>query len=302
MNILKWRKIWFGFSGILLVASIVSMIVFGFKTGVDFAGGTLLEVEFDASQTVTLPDNMTAVDYLESTYRTATGEETAVQASGENRFLLKSKSISNEAKSTWLKEIQTVWSDAIELRFESVSPTIGREVVNKAIFAVVLAAIMILFYLAYSFRRVPRPTSSWQFGAAAIIALVHDILILLGAYSLLSYFYGAEVDSMFVVALLTLLGFSVHDTIVTFDRLRENLIRKGGLEFERTMNNSVVETITRSINTSFTLVLVLLALALMGGHTIFFFTLALLIGVVVGTYSSIFVAAPLLLLWHKKHS
>ncbi|MDD5606106.1 MAG: protein translocase subunit SecF [Patescibacteria group bacterium] len=300
MNILKWRKFWFGVSGVLLAASVASMIWFGFTSGIDFVGGTVLEVQMDLGQEVILPDNMTATSYLESTYQEATGEATAVQSSGENRFLLKSKSITNEAKSAWLGKVKTIWPDVVELRFESVSPTIGREVVNKAIFAVVLAVIAILLYVAYSFRRVPRPTSSWQFGAAAIMALGHDILILLGAYSLLGHFYGAEVDSMFVVALLTLLGFSVHDTIVTFDRLRENLIKKGGVEFERTMNNSVVETITRSINTSFTLVLVLLAMALMGGHTIFFFVLALLVGVVVGTYSSIFVASPLLLLWHKK--
>lgn len=300
MNILKYRKIWFSFSSILLIASILSMVVFGFNMGVDFAGGTLLEIEMDTTTEVVIPDDMSLAQYLESTYLEITGEETALQASGENRYLFKSKSITNENKVAWLAGIKEMWPTAIELRFDSVSPTIGREVVNKAIMAVILAVFAILLYVAYSFRRVPRPTSSWQFGMAAILALAHDMIILLGAYSLLSHFYGAEVDSMFVVALLTLLGFSVHDTIVTFDRLRENLIRKGGVEFESTMNTSVVETITRSINTSFTLVLVLLAMALMGGGTIFFFVLALLMGVIIGTYSSIFVATPLLLLWQKK--
>lgn len=300
MNILKYRKIWFSFSSLLLVASIVAMITLGFRTGIDFVGGTLLEIEIDTTTEVTLPDNLSLTGYLESTYLDVTGEETAVQASGENRFLLKSKTITNENKISWLNKVEEMWPSVIELRFDSVSPTIGREVVNKAIVALVLAVIAILLYVAYSFRKVPRPTSSWQFGLAAILALAHDMVILLGAYAVLSHFWGAEVDSMFVVALLTLLGFSVHDTIVTFDRLRENLIRKGGTEFEKTMNNSVVETITRSINTSFTLVLVLLAMALMGGTTIFFFVLALLIGVIVGTYSSIFVASPLLLLWQGK--
>ena len=186
-----------------------------------------------------------------------------------------------------------------ELRFESVSPTIGAEVVRKAAVAVILAVLAILLYLAYAFRRVPRPTSSWQFGMAAIAALAHDVTILLGAYAVLGHFLGAEADSMFITALLTLLGFSVHDTIVTFDRLRENLLRRGGADFERKMNDSIIETVTRSINTSFTVALVLGAMVLMGGGSIFFFTLALLIGIVVGTYSSIFVASPLLLWWHN---
>jgi len=307
MNILKWRKIWFGFSGLLIVASILAMILFGFRTGIDFAGGTLLEIDTGTVNTEALPENTSVDKYITSTYKEATGQDTAAQESGPSaslgttsaRFILKSKMITNEQKNAWFERAAEVFPQLSELRFETVSPTIGGEVVRKAVIAVILAIVMILLYVAYSFRRVPRPTSSWQFGMAAIAALVHDVIILLGAYALLSRFAGAEVDSMFIVALLTLLGFSVHDTIVTFDRLRENLIKKGGAEFEKTVNNSVVETITRSINTSFTLIIVLLAMVLMGGTTITFFVLALLVGVVVGAYSSIFVAAPLLLLGRK---
>lgn len=299
MNILKWRKIWFGFSGILVVASIVAMFVFGFRTGIDFAGGTLLEIETGEINTEALPENTSLDTFITTTYKEITSEDTAAQVSGENRFLLKSQTITNEQKNVWFERVAEVMPNLSELRFETVSPTIGDEVKNKAIIAVVLAIVMILLYVAFSFRRVPRPTSSWQFGMAAIAALAHDVIILLGVYAVMGRFLGAEVDSMFIVALLTLLGFSVHDTIVTFDRLRENLIKKGGSEFVATVNTSVVETITRSINTSFTLIVVLLAMVLMGGTTITFFVIALLIGVIIGTYSSIFVAAPLLLLGRK---
>jgi preprotein translocase subunit SecF len=301
MNILKTRKIWFGFSALLVVASIVAMSVFGFRIGIDFAGGTLLEIRTNEINQEALPVNTTVDAFIVSTYKEATGQDTTAQRSGEDgRFLLRSKAITNEQKNDWLELVSATLPNLEELQFESISPTIGAEVVRKAVLAVILAVIAILLYVAYSFRRVPRPTSSWQFGSAAIVALVHDVIILLGAYAILSRFWGAEVDGMFIVALLTLLGFSVHDTIVTFDRLRENLIRRGGANLEQTINNSVVETITRSINTSFTLILVLLAMVLMGGSSITFFTLALLIGVVMGTYSSIFIAAPLLLMWHQR--
>lgn len=296
MNILRWRYVWFGFSGALIVASILAMIFFGFRSGIDFVGGTQLEIDTGAVNTAALPAGMSVDAYITSTYKEVTGQDTAAQKSGENRFLLKSQAINNDQKNAWTAKVAEVFPNLNELRFETVSPTIGGEVVHKAIIAVILAVIMILLYVAFSFRRVPRPTNSWQFGLAAIIALAHDVTIMLGAYAVMGRFFGAEVDSMFIVALLTLLGFSVHDTIVTFDRLRENLIKKGGTEFEKTINSSVVETITRSINTSFTLVIVLFAMVLMGGTTITFFVLALLVGVIVGTYSSIFVAAPLLLL------
>jgi len=313
MNIIGTRKIWFSFSALLIVASIVAMVVFGFKAGIDFAGGTLIEIEVGDITAELLPANVSLENYLESTYLETTGEETVAQSSGMattliddagekvsgTRWLLKSKIITNDQKNAWVGTIGETLPKLSELRFETVSPMIGAEIVNKAIVAVVLAIIGILLYVAFSFRRVPRPTNSWQFSLAAIAALAHDAIILLGVYAVLGYFYGAEVDGMFIVAFLTLLGFSVHDTIVTFDRLRENLIKRGGSEFEKTVNDSVVETVTRSLNTSFTLILVLLAMVLLGGSTITFFTLALLIGVAIGTYSSIFVAAPLLLLGRK---
>ncbi len=298
MNILGARKIWIAVSTLMVVASIAAMALYGFRPGIDFAGGSLLEVRVGQA-TDALPADTTVDGYLVETYKAATGMDTIAQREGEDQFLLKSKPITNEQKGAWLKSVRQALPNLTELRFESVSPTIGGEVVRKAVLAVILAVLAILLYLAYAFRRVPKPTSSWQFGMAAIVALAHDAIILLGAYAVLGRFLGAEADSMFITALLTLLGFSVHDTIVTFDRLRENLLKRGASDFENKMNDSIVETITRSVNTSFTVALVLGAMVLMGGSTIFFFTLALLIGIVVGTYSSIFVASPLLLWWYN---
>jgi preprotein translocase subunit SecF len=301
MNIVKATRVWLGISSVLVVASLVVIFTFRYNLGIDFAGGTALEVQTGAVSTYQLPANTGINQYLTTTYKESTGQEAIAQSAGsEERFILRSKSITNDQKNTWLTKAKMGIPTLTELQFTSVSPTVGADVVRKAILAVIVAMLAILLYLAYAFRKVPKPTNSWRFGVTAVAALLaHDVIILLGVYSLLGHFFGAELDGMFITALLTLLGFSVHDTIVTFDRLRENLIRKGASNFEQTVNDSIVETITRSINTTFTLVLVLLAMTLMGGRTTFFFTLSLLIGVILGTYSSIFVASPLLLLWQK---
>ncbi|MFA5009955.1 MAG: protein translocase subunit SecF [Patescibacteria group bacterium] len=301
MNIVRATKVWLGISSVLVVAALVCIFTFRYNLGIDFAGGTALEISTGAETTYALPENTTASEYLVSTYKAATGQEAIAQSAGATeRWILRSKSITNDQKNAWLTQVKTGLPNTTELQFTSVSPTVGADVVRKAILAVIVAMLAILIYLAYAFRKVPKPTNSWRFGATAVVALLaHDVVILLGVYSLLSHFFGAEIDGMFITALLTLLGFSVHDTIVTYDRLRENLIRKGAANFEQTVNDSIVETITRSINTTFTLVLVLLAMTLMGGRTTFFFTLSLLIGVILGTYSSIFVASPLLLMWQN---
>lgn len=308
MNIVKTAKIFLWISAFMVVVSLVAIFTFRYNLGIDFAGGSTVELDLGEAKEGALPQGMGVEAYLESTFREVTGEETAAQRStsasevGENnRYQFRSKEITNEDKTAWMNRLRETYPSLVELSFTTVSPTIGGEVIRKAVYAVVLTLIAILLYLAYAFRRVPKPTSSWQFGVAAVVTLLaHDVIMLLGAYAVLSHFWGAEVDSMFLTALLTLLGFSVHDTIVTFDRIRENLIHRGDKSFEDTVNDSIIETLTRSINTSFTLALVLLAMTLIGGGTTFFFTIALLIGVVLGVYSSIFVAAPLLMLWHRK--
>ena len=299
MNIVKYQKLWLWVAVVLTAVSLAAIFGFGYRLGIDFAGGSQLEISVAEVKPEVLQgaslETVIAEEYLQ-----ATGQETVAQVSGENRYLLKSKFVENAQKNAFIDSLRDVATTVEELRFESVSPVIGGEIVRKAIFAVILAIVLILLYLAYAFRRVPRPTSSWQFGIATIVALAHDVIVVLGAYAVLGHYFGAEVDSMFMTALLTLMGFSVHDSIVTFDRLRENLIKYGGDNLPARLNDSIAETIVRSINTSFTVALVLLAMVLMGGETIFFFSLTLLIGVVVGTYSSIFVASMVLLLMQKK--
>ena len=273
------------------------MFVYGYKTGIDFAGGTILELQ------ISEPKNSVATDVssaIISAYKTVTNLDVAAQAEGDNRYFVRSAQINNEQKNNLIIALQANFSVVNELRFETVDPTIGADVVRKAVLAVILAIIGILFSIAYAFRRVPGQVGAWRFGSAAVLALAHDVLILLGLYAIVSPFWGAEIDGMFITALLTLVGFSVHDTIVTFDRVRENLRRRAGEDLVTLLNDSIVETIVRSINTSFTLFLVLVAMFFFGGPTLKYFTLAMIIGVVVGTYSSVFIASPLLLIGYKK--
>jgi len=275
------------------------MFTLKFKTGIDFAGGSVLEISVgEVPKDFQEPGKLD--NFLRSKYGEATGQEVIIQSSGNGRYLLKSKIITNEQKEAYLETVRQSLNNAEELRFETVSPTISKEVTRKAVLAVIVAVIGILLYISLAFRRVPRPTNSFKFAMAAVVALTHDSIILLGSYSLMGYLWGAEVNGMFVVALLTLLGLSIHDTIVTFDRFRENLKRRAGEDFAKLANDSVTETITRSLNTSFTLVLILLAIIIFGGATLRFFAAALLIGYVIGTYSSIFVATPLLVSWQKE--
>ncbi len=300
MNVIKYRNLWLGLSTILVIASLISIFTLGFRPGIDFAGGTELELRLEGIKQEAIPAGKTLEQHLVDVYQAATGEETAAQKSGEREYSFESKVISNEAKNKFVEQVKSLATTVTELNFQTVSPTIGAEAIRKAIIAVILALVAIMFYLAYSFRKVPKPTNSWRFGVTTIIALAHDVVILLGVYAIMSHYGGAEIDGMFITAVLTVLGFSVHDTIVTFDRLRENLVRRGGDNFAEKVNDSIVETITRSINTSMTLVLVLLAMVLMGGESIYFFTLSLLMGVIFGTYSSIFVASMFLLLWQQR--
>ena len=188
----------------------------------------------------------------------------------------------------------------VEKRFESVGPVVGAEMAKKALLAVILASLAIILYIAWSFRQIPRPYSPWKFGISAVVALLHDALVVLGLFSLFGHFYQVEIDALFVTALLTVIGFSVHDTIVVFDRVRENLPKMYNKPFPEIVDFSLTETLVRSLNTSLTVILTLTALLLFGGETIRWFVVALLVGIVSGTYSSIFNAAPLLVLWESR--
>ncbi len=288
MRLLKYSKFFFSLSGIAVVISILSLAVFGLNLGIDFRGGTVTELKF--SQNV-------SPEQVRSSLANQGLQNAIVQSTDEDGILIRTQVTQKEENDRYLATLRTELGEFEERRFDSIGPVIGKQLSRQAIYQLVLISLAIILYIAYVFRKVTRPVSSWQFGVAAIVALLHDLIIVLGVFSLLGRFANVEIDSMFVTAMLTVLGFSVHDTIIIFDRIRENLRVYAGQTMEFVVNHSISQTITRSLNTSLTVVLVLLALLLFGGDTIRYFVLALLIGILIGTYSSIFVASPFLTHW-----
>jgi len=294
IDIIGKRKIWFIISGSLVVASLFFFVIFRLNLGIDFAGGTLYEIEVGESQ----------IDHLQVEKAIKDSgvklKSVQVQKVGEGKFLIKTDYLNQEDHQK-IKEKLGKFKDFKETKFEKVGPTVGKNLERKAIWAVVIAAVGIIIYIWWAFRKLPSDVSSFQFGLAAVIALVHDIAIVVGSFALLGHFFSSVmVDTYFIVALLTVMGFSVHDTIVVFDRLRENLLKEGSKNFSKTANDSVLQTAIRSINVSLTLIIVLLTLYFLGGGGIRNFVLAMIIGTISGTYSSIFVATPLVAWWHKR--
>lgn len=284
MKFMKYKWLYFSISLLILLPGIYSLIRYGLRLSIDFTGGTLLEIQ--SSQT-----NFSQIATKQGL------ELSSVQPSNDQTFLLRFKSLDKDQNE---KFKAALGSGVIEKRYESVGPTIGSELTQKAFLSLVIASLAIVVYIAWSFRSVPRPYSSWKFGVSAVVALLHDALVVLGIFSLLGHFYHVEIDALFVTALLTVIGFSVHDTIVVFDRVRENLSKKFDKSFEQVVDFSISETLVRSLNTSLTVILTLTALLLFGGESIRWFVVALLVGIISGTYSSIFNAAPLLVVWEKK--
>lgn len=291
LNIIKYYKFWFWVSGILLLAGVLSLIIFGLKLGIDFKGGTLTQLKF-TEQTPAASD---IIGILKS----AGFNDALVQPAGQSAAIIRTGPLEKDQHDKLVKALSDKYGQLTEEQFTSIGPVIGKELRSKAFYQLILVTLGIIFYIAYAFRKVSKPVSSWRFGIAAIVALMHDLLIVIGTFSFLSHFFGIEVDSLFVTALLTVLGFSVHDTIVVFDRIRENLRLRAGQTLPEIINSSINQTLIRSINTSLTVIFVLLALLLFGGETIRYFVLALLIGIIAGTYSSIFIASPLLVVWHN---
>ena len=296
-SFLKSYKTLLAFSAALMIASIASLVFFGLNLGIDFKGGSLLELKFKQD---------VAANSVASDLTAAGFGNVVVQPSGDRQVLIKTEELSSqEDRAKLLDTLKNKFGEYEELRSDSIGPVIGTELRQKAFWQTGLVILGILFYIAYAFRKLggrksQAHASSWRLSLAAVIALLHDLLIVLGVFALLGRFHNVEIDSLFITALLTVLGFSVHDTIVVFDRLRENLQRELGYSFAETVNYSVNQTLVRSINTSMTVLFVLLALALFGGASIYYFVLALLIGIGAGTYSSIFVASALLLLWNRE--
>ena len=273
----------------LMTASIVMLSVWGLRLGIDFRGGTLLEVSWSEGK---LPDRGVIEARLKEVPHV---ESLVVQPSGDRAMFIRyasSDEAVNEAVLTELKKTD----ESVELvRSEFIGASVSESIKRNAMAALFLAVVGIILYIAWAFRGVSRPVSSWHYGFQATVALAHDIIITLGAFSLLGHFYGMEVGAPFIAALLTILGYSVNDTIVVYDRIRENLIRSGGTEdFEEVVNRSLNQTIARSFNTSFTVIIVLIAISVFGGESIRSFSLALLVGVTAGTYSSIYIATALL--------
>ncbi|NCN87763.1 MAG: protein translocase subunit SecF [Candidatus Pacebacteria bacterium] len=280
---MKHKIIYFVISLSFLIPGIFFLIRFGLKPSIDFTGGSLLEIKGEG-----LSDNKVEIaEQVGDIY-----EISLVQTSGDNQIIIRGKTISNEIKDEVLTNLSEQYGEIEEKRFETVGPTLGKELLMKTISAIVIVSVLITFYVWKQFNDI-------RFGFSAILAMFHDSLILLGSFSILGYFYHVEVDVLFVTALLTTLSFSVHDTIVVFDRIRELSRRNHKLSLEKVVNMAVLETLSRSINNSITIIIMLLALVLIGGESIKWFSVALLIGAITGTYSSTFTAAPLLLLWEE---
>lgn len=294
MHFMKYKWIFFGISLVALVPGLISLAIFKLRPSIDFTGGTLLEIQVPQAVKEIPAGDFVAAGKQEGI------EISSVQPSSDNTYVLRSKTIDRDQNEKLKARLATQHGDIVEKRFETVGPTVGVELTKKALWAVAVASLAIVIYIAWSFRKVPRPYSSWKFGVSAVLALIHDALVVLGLFSILGHFYHVEIDSLFVTAVLTVIGFSVHDTIVVFDRVRENLPKMAKESFEEVVDFSIGETLVRSLNTSFTVALTLTSLLLFGGETIRWFVVALLVGIVSGTYSSIFNAAPLLVLWESR--
>ena len=290
-RIIQHRKIYLAFSSLLVLASIVVLSLWGLKLGIDFTGGSLAEISFEESR----PDNQAIKEVLAELEL----GEIVLQPAGEKGLLIRMKAIGEPTHQAIVGLLNQKFGQIEEKRFESIGPTIGQELRRKALWAMGIVLIAILLYIAWVFRRVSKPVASWKYGLSAVLALAHNILIVLGVFSVLGHFWQMEVGTPFIAALLTILGYSVNDTIVVFDRTRENLFKAPTENFEEIVNQSVNQTIVRSLNTSLTTLFVLSAIYFLGGETIKYFALALIIGVIVGTYSSIFMASPLLVVWQR---
>ena len=291
MLIVKYRKIFFGITGAIVLASLISLFVYGLHLGTDFTGGTLVQV--------TYPAGRPAPAVLQESLDVAGLKGYSLREANANDYILRAGNLTTEERTNLPEILSVSGNNPVTINtLTEVGPTIGLELRNKAFIALALVLLCILLFIAFAFRKVSKPVSSWVYGLIALVTLVHDIIVPVGFYAALGYFLGAQVDTLFVTAILTVLGFSIHDTIVVFDRVRENLRvnqEKGRREdFAETAGRSLGQTFVRSINTSLTVLVTLLALFFLGPDSTKDFALTLLVGIIAGTYSSIFLATPLL--------
>ncbi len=298
MWIIKHRKIFYALSLILIFASIFSFAKWGLNYGIDFTGGTLIELGYNNTRPLQ-SDVLKSISVID--------DKASVRPIGDTGFIIRMKPVDQAEKADLMKalSINASSSNSVELKtFDSIGPILGAEALRKALVSIVLVILGIVLFITFVFRKVSEPVSSWKYGLVAIIALVHDVIIPTGVFSILGHFHGYEIDTLFVTAILVILGFSVHDTIVVFDRVRENLrLSSAKKPFIDVVGESINQTIVRSINTSLTTLIALLVLYFYGGSSTEHFSLALIIGIAAGTYSSIFVGSALLVtieMWGKK--
>lgn len=293
LNVIKYRKFWLSLSALFVLSSIILLSTLGLKFGLDFVGGSLLEVSFNERQASVVEVKEVLADLNLGSLTIQPTDDSVII-----RFTETEKNYYPELI-TALETLSADLGEMEEIRYELIGPSVGQELRSKSFWVFSFVLIIIIIYIALAFSKVSKPVASWKYGLVAIISLFHDLLITLGVFSVLGYFYGAEVNTPFIVALLMVLGYSVNDTIVIFDRIRENL-PKSETSFEGTIEDSVNQTLARSINTTLTTLLALIAIFLLGGETIREFVLALIIGIFSGAYSSIFLGSPLLSMFHKR--
>jgi preprotein translocase subunit SecF len=267
--------------------------MFGLKFGIEFVGGSNMEVGFSNAR----PSN----EVIQTALKDSNLGQITIQPTGLNSAILRFKGVDEVTQQQILSQLNKA-TPVTEKSFQFIGPSIGQELRNKTQLAIALALLAITLYIAFVFRKVSRPVSSWKYGIASLIALIHDVIIPLGIFSILGKLYNVEVTIPIIAALLTILGFSVHDTIVIFDRIRENILRRGMGQFEETVNLSLMQTLGRSISTVLTVEFVLISLYFFGGETLKYFALALIIGITSGAYSSIFIASPILVTWYKRNA
>jgi preprotein translocase subunit SecF len=295
-KIIQKKNIWLGISLTLFIVCLGALLTWGLKLGIDFTGGSLLEMEFVGSR----PE----VNQIESGLSDLKLSSLIIQHVGDKGAMIRFQETSEEVHQSILNNLNDFVKKENkdnfieELRFESVGPSIGKELKIKSLWAILFALLAMLAYITYAFRKVSKPVASWKYAVSAIIAMFHDAILTVGIFAILGHYYGVEINIAFVAAILTVIGYSVHDSIVVFDRTRENL-PKSNEDFAGTVNTSLNQTLVRSINTSLTSLLVLVSIIIFGGDSIRTFVSALAIGIFAGTFSSIFVASPILVIWEK---
>jgi len=289
MFIIKHKTFFISLSAILVGLGIASLIFFGINPGIEFTGGSMAELSY--------PEGRPEIEVLQQSLQDAQYDFVTVLPTGDDGIFLKSRDLTEAERVSIFNTLTLGGESPIkEESFTSIGPSLGKELATKTLWALVFVMIAIALFVAYAFRHVSKPVSSWRYGLVVIVSLLHDVVVTAGIFALIAHFTGGSADSLFVVALLTVLGLSINDTIVVFDRVRENLKNYGKESFESIVGNSITQTFARSINTSLSTVIVLVALMLFGPDSTRMFAATLAIGMIIGTYSSIFLASPLLVL------